>query len=362
MQQGMGRTEMTRTLRELLSGRRLIVTFGVAGTMGVIEWLGLGHWIGMVFGLCMGMAALTIAPLPWLWILPWGLKRSWTQILARAVAVIAISAIVVAAGFLLYFAVRDALLVTQHPLIWKAYPHLSAWSSAVISVPLFVAAGWGIARHLQLERRLEIHDEREIALRNALEQSRLLAMQSRLDPHFLFNALNLVAELCRDDALEAERCVVRLSGLLRAALDRAQQPTGARSRELDLCADYLELCRSRFGKRLEVTIERDAASEAVQVPSLAVQALCENAVRHGIEKRPQGGEVLVRVRGAPAHVVVTVRSPGAFGGERKGGIGLELTRRRLALAYRSAASLMVGTASDGEHTEAVLSIPKGQPA
>ncbi|MBI5532559.1 MAG: histidine kinase [Deltaproteobacteria bacterium] len=353
------RAEVMRTLRELLSYRRLLVTFGVAGTMGVIEWLGLGHPIGLLFGLAMGLAALLISPLPWLWILPWGLKRSPVEVFFRALAVIAISSVVVVTGFAVFFAVRDAMVPHPHRLLWAAYAHLSAWSSVVISIPLFTASGWGISRHMQLERRLEIHDEREISLRNALQESRMLAMQSRLDPHFLFNALNLVAELCREDPLEAERCVVRLSALLRAALDRADQPMIALSSELDLCADYLELCRVRFGDRLRVRIDRCDSAEPVRVPSLAVQVLCENAVRHGVEKRPQGGEVHVEVQVLGDQVVLAVTSPGPFLGERKGGIGLELTRKRLALVYRGKARLEVKTASDGEHTLAVLAIPKG---
>jgi hypothetical protein len=351
--------EVNKTLRELLSYRRLVVTFGVAGTMGLMEWLGLGHPIGLFFGLAMGLAALIISPLPWLWILPWGLKRTPLEIFFRAIGVIAISSVVVIAGFVAFFAIRDVMIPSRHPMVWAAYPHLSAWSSVVISIPLFAASGWGISRHMQLEQRLEIHDEREIALRNALDESRMLAMQSRLDPHFLFNALNLVAELCREDPIEAERCVIRLSSLLRAALDRADQPMISLSREIDLCADYLELCRVRFGDRLRVTLSRNPSVESAQVPSLAVQVLCENAVRHGVERRPQGGEVHVNIKLLGDQIAITVTSPGAFLGERKGGIGLELTRKRLALAYRGRARLEVRTAGDGDHTEALLTIPKG---
>lgn len=353
------RAEAVRTLRELVSSRRLIVTFGVAGTMGVTEWLGLGHPLGLLFGIAMGLAALLIAPLPWLLILPWGVRLPAWQVALRSLAILAFSAVVVVAGFSAYFALVESIHPIRKPIVWAAIPHLYAWSSVLISVPLFTAAGWGIARHLQLERRLEIRDEREIALRNALDEARMLAMQSRLDPHFLFNTLNLVAELCRDEPAEAERCVIRLSGLLRAALDRADQPMIALGREIDLCTDYLDLCRVRFGERLKVKVERDASCEAVPVPSLAVQVLCENAVLHGVERRPQGGEVQVSVCGAEGWVSVTVTSPGPFLGERKGGIGLELTRRRLALAYRGKARLEVRSADAGDHTIALLRVPMG---
>ncbi len=352
--------DLTRTIRESLSLRRLVVTLGVAGTMGVSEWLGLGHPIGLLFGLAMGFATVTLAPLPWLLILPWGIRRPAWDTALRALAVLATSAAAVCVGFFLYMLAVRGVVRGIHPLVPGARAYLYAWSSVIISVPLFAAAGWGLSRHMQLERRLEVHDERELALSNALEEARMLALRSRLDPHFLFNTLNLVAELCREDPPEAERCVVRLSGLLRAALDQAEQPLAPLGRELDLCADYLELCRVRFGSRMRVRFDRDPAAAHLPVPPLCVQVLCENAVRHGIETHTDGGAVEVTaLRLEDGGARVTVSSPGAFRGDRKGGIGLDLTRRRLSLAYGDRARLEVHTASDGEHTDAVLTIPAG---
>lgn len=352
--------DLKRTLAEFLSYRRLLVTGSVAGTMGAVEWLALGHPVGLVFGLVMGVLALLVAPLPWLWLLPWRLRRPLPVILLRALGVLLLCAVVVVSSYLVYFAVRDVVAPG-----WRAHPsgfiaHLSSWSAMLTSVPLFAAAGWGLSRHSELERRLEVGDESALALRRDLEQARLMALQSRLDPHFLFNALNLVAELCTEDPPEAERCVVRLGGLLRAALEHADTPLIPLARELDLCADYLELCRARFGERLEVTLERDAAAEAARVPLFAVQVLCENGVRHGVERTPGGGEVTIRSSVAGrSSVVVRVTSPGPLRGERPGGLGIDLTRRRLALAFGGAASLQLRSTEDGARTEAELTVPLG---
>jgi hypothetical protein len=358
----MHRFDLARTLREAVSLKRVIVTVGVAGTMGVEEWLGTGSPLGLLFGIGMGAAALLVAPLPWLAILPWGMKRPPLEIAARSVGVLAASAVAVVAGFSLYFVVRGALVPVGRPMVSHAYALLSAWSSVLVSIPLFAAAGWGISRHMQLERRLEVHDERELGLRNALEEARMHALQSRLDPHFLFNALNLVAELCREDPVEAERCVLRLSKLLRAALEHAEQPLVALSRELDLCVEYLELCRVRFGDRLATRFERAPEAEGARVPAMAVQVLCENAVRHGVERRPEGGEVGVVSSVEGPHVRVRVTSPGPFLGEREGGVGLDLTRRRLALAFGPSARLEVRTGEQGERTVADLVVPVGEGA
>jgi len=174
-----------------------------------------------------------------------------------------------------------------------------------------------------------------------------------------------VAELCREDPAEAERCVVRLSGLLRAVLDCSGRPSVPLGKELDLCADYLDLCRARFGARLEVAVERDPAAEGALVPSLSVQVLCENAVRHGVERAAAGGLVKVvttleREAGA-ARVRVRVESPGPFRGERVGGLGLETARRRLALSHGEAGRLEVRTSEDGARTIAELVVPAPAP-
>jgi hypothetical protein len=336
---------------------RLLVTLGVASTIGVVEWMGLGHPIGMVFGLLMGLGTLALAPLPWLWILPWGLRRPPLQILLRAAAVLALSGAMVVLAFVAFFWAREQVVGEARPIL-GVLPHLSAWSSMVISIPLFTAAGWGLARHLELERRLDVRDVRELALRDALEEARMLALQSRLDPHFLFNTLNLVAELCRDDPAEAERCVVRLSGLLRAALEHGRQPLIPLARELDLCADYLDLCRTRFGDRLELRLRRaPEAEQRARAPLFAVQVLCENAIRHGVERTPGPGLVEVRSAADDGQVRVTVTSPGPFRGERRGGVGLQLTRRRLRLAFHGAAALEVGSGPDGQRTVARLTLP-----
>jgi len=242
-------------------------------------------------------------------------------------------------------------------LLFGAWPNLDAWASAAVATTLFLAAGWGLARHLELERRLEVHDAREVELRGALEQARLRALETRLDPHFLFNGLNLVVELCREDPLEAERCVLRLSGLLRAVLDQAEQPLISLGREIELCVDYLELCRVRFGERLRVEVQRDAEAETARVPFLGVQVLCENVVRHGVERHAGGGKVRIATRREPDRVCVTVESPGPPGPPRAGGMGLELVQRRLALAFAGEAGLELRPAADGARTLAELWVP-----
>jgi len=350
---------LLQLVRESLSLRRVVVTLGVAAPIGVVEWLGTGHPAGLVFALGMGVLVLAAAPLPWLVLLPWGPRASLGSTALRLLGILAISTIAVGAGYSVYFLLLDRLLGPPAPLLRGAMPLLDVWPAAAVSIPLFAGAGWGLARHLELERRLEVHDVREIALQGALEEARMVAWRSRLDPHFLFNALNLVAELCREEPREAERCVLRLSSLLRAALDHGKGGLVPLEREFGLCEDYLELCRSRFGDRLEVEIERNPETARVLVPAMAVQTLCENGVRHGVERQPEGGRVRLRSELRDEQCLVHVDSPGPFRGESPAGLGLDLTRRRLGLAFGAGASLVVATLPEGGATRATLTVPRG---
>jgi LytS/YehU family sensor histidine kinase len=94
---------------------------------------------------------------------------------------------------------------------------------------------------------------------------------------------------------------------------------------------------------------------------MAVQALCENAVRHGVERHPAGGTVRVEAMATDTGVEVRVTSPGPFRGEREGGVGLALTRRRLALSFGERARLEVATTAAGDATLARLALPHGGP-
>lgn len=138
------------------------------------------------------------------------------------------------------------------------------------------------------------------------KQAELEALQARVHPHFLFNSLNTALALVHQRPDDAERVLMDLSDLFRSAL------AGPRhiplSEELELARRYLEIEELRLGERLEVDWDLPATMPALEVPALSVQPLVENAVRHGIERRPQGGRIeVVLVRGAD-RVQLTVRN------------------------------------------------------
>ena len=245
--------------------------------------------------------------------------------------------------------------------------------------------------------RARERERARLALRNAslqarLAEARLQALASQLRPHFLFNALNAVSELVHQDPAEAERMIARLGDLLRLVLARTERHEVSLAEELEIVDAYLAIERSRFRGRLETSIDVDRSAWDVRVPTLSVQPLVENAVRHGVERDGGAGMVLLRARveNGTLSVSVTddgrgsatpselprsgVTSPSPEEADRSGGrrpeqrepraeregIGLANTRSRLTELYGERASLELSALPEGG-TRAVLRVPVGAP-
>ncbi|MEK0315322.1 histidine kinase [Cohnella sp. 56] len=170
-------------------------------------------------------------------------------------------------------------------------------------------------------------------------------LQAQIKPHFLFNALNTIMTVCRLDPAQAETLLLELSRYLRASFDfgNLEQRVPLR-KELELVRSYLAIEQARFGERLRIVYEIEAGPGS-PVPPLAIQPLVENAVRHGIMKKPEGGTVRISVTTADGGCAVTVSDDGvgipaqvlADIGERRetGGVGLINIGQRLKLLYGS---------------------------
>ena len=195
------------------------------------------------------------------------------------------------------------------------------------------------ARHF-----MEAHETRDRALRAAqlesqLAQARLETLRAQLNPHFLFNALNTIAMLVRRNAgQEAVRGVVSLSELLRKVLAGTGAIEVPLREELGVIEHYLGIEQLRFGNRLTVRIAADPETLDALVPSLVLQPLVENAVRHGIARSSKGGTVEVRCRRSNGSLIICVRDDCVGLAEgwdpmTSGGIGLANTRERLLRLY-----------------------------
>jgi two-component system sensor histidine kinase AlgZ len=176
----------------------------------------------------------------------------------------------------------------------------------------------------------------------ALSEARLLALQSRIRPHFLFNSLNTVLGLIRDEPRRAESVLENLAELFRALMSEPNMlvPLG---KELELARAYVEVEKLRIGDRLSVNWRCQHAPSDALVPPLILQPLLENAVYHGVEPLPEGGTVSVTAFAKGDQVNFVVRNPLVKGQEKKQGnrMALNNIRERLDLHFDAEAAMRV---------------------
>ena len=183
------------------------------------------------------------------------------------------------------------------------------------------------------------------------------SLESRVHPHFLFNTLNSISALVREDPAEAERMIERLAALLRYSLDSELAGVVALREELRIVRDYLEIEKVRFGDRLRYRIEADEAAVSQTVPALSVQTLVENSVKYAVGALRDGAEIVVsaRVEDGRLRVEVSDDGPGFEpASSLKPGHGLDLLQHRLTSLFGSSASLEM-TAREG-HTLIAISV------
>lgn len=200
----------------------------------------------------------------------------------------------------------------------------------------FTLLSWSVL-YVGIKHQEAMHAERERALQaEALAQSaRLEALRYQLNPHFLFNALNAVSTLVTERRNEdATSMIARLADLLRATLDRPAGEDVSLADELDVVRRYLAVEQIRFGDRLRVDFEVDGDALQARVPPLVLQPLVENAIRHGISPRPEGGRLSIRASRLDGRLRMTVEDDGAgMPADARTGVGLSNTADRLRLKY-----------------------------
>lgn len=212
--------------------------------------------------------------------------------------------------------------------------------------------------------RLEAYRARVLAasrLEQALTDAQLHALAIQLQPHFLFNALQFVAETAHDDLAAARRTLELLRGLVQQAFSLEQRVEVTVAEELEFLRAYGEIQRSRFGERFDMVIDADPASLEYAVPPLLLQPLVENASRHGFAARSQGGRVRVSVASVGRALTIVVADDGE--GPRtpiREGQGLSVTRRRLDRLHGPLADFTLGRNGNGL-TEARIRMPARKP-
>lgn len=193
----------------------------------------------------------------------------------------------------------------------------------------------------------------------AVARAQFDALQARIRPHFLYNSMNTVAALVRVDPDAAERTVEDLSELFRAALGAEDKPSTLGA-ELGLIDRYLAIEQLRLGDRLKVERDLDALPLDLEMPSLLLQPLVENAVYHGIQTRREGGTLRIAGRQTKDKVEIEIDNPQPDSAStRRSGHGMDSVRRRIAFHFGERGDLTVR--AEGDVYRVIVGLPRANP-
>ena len=222
-----------------------------------------------------------------------------------------------------------------------------------------------VSRRVAEQRRDEQAQAERSATDNALTVARLNLLQAQVEPHFLYNTLANAQVLARTDPPRADQMLGHLIQYLRHSLPREHGSLSTLGEELERAGAYLEILKIRMGARLELQVQVPEELKALQLPSMMLQTLVENAIKHGLEPKSGGGTVWILACRIDDHATVTVADDGQGFGRATGGtgIGLKNLRERLQLTYGGRASFaLVSNFPSGVAATLTLPLPTGVPA
>ena len=275
-------------------------------------------------------------------------------LLALAGGALAIAALgcLLAGGFLV------AVNLLSTPQMWRMFGfNLRLAGLLAVGSTLATLAYDALARRLgQTEARLRVEELARAKASKLAAQAQLSLLASRIHPHFLFNTLNAVASLIPSAPDRAEEMVGCLAELLRGSLDTANRAFVPLSEELKLVRATLEIEAVRFGNRLHFDLGETGLQANWPVPPHAIQGLVENAIKHSIAPRPQGGAIALAFRreGTALHIDVRDDGPGFDLTALQSGHGLENLIARLETLYGEEARLEVSRIPEGCRVTLVL--------
>jgi signal transduction histidine kinase len=331
----------------------------IMGVVSVVYFLGMTLWMVLAFGpreaftgpymwggLFGGLAGLLAGWTGALYSLAqdgrWSMRWRWRVVPTRmndmllalpTLSIIAAVLATIGAGMIL-------------PLVWREWYLAGALVSMVAIVVYAVRLTADSTRFLYLHAR----EQAAVAERAQAEaaDARLHALQAQMNPHFLFNALNTIASLVRTDARAAEATTENLAAILRRTLDRSRSTTSTVEDEADYLRAYLAIEQERYGDRLRVEWEIDPAALPLRIPPLTLQPLAENALKHGLGARLEGGRMRIAALRSGDRLRLEVEDDGAgFASDARDGTGLGNLRARLATLYGDRATLVIHPLSRG---------------
>lgn len=253
------------------------------------------------------------------------------------------------------------------------YPFPAVWWNPLRDTAFavyFFMGGWvtycafvGILQAFKFYRRLMTSQVELERVEKRLIEWRLNALRLQLEPHFLFNTLNAVSSELATNPGQAREMIEDLGVLLRQSIECQDNKGITLAQELDLLNHYLSIQKLRFGKRIDIRIDVEPAMLSTIVPSMLLQPLIENAIRHGIEGRVSGGMVAISVRRAGEQLQINILDDGIglppnWRMEDSVGVGVRVTRERLEALYPGTGGFdFTVSPRDGGGTEVAIRIP-----
>ena len=248
--------------------------------------------------------------------------------------------------------------VVDHSTLWVNYVYfLKTMGHTAIIIYFLIALGSYALTYFRQFRDAEVDRAR---VQTQLAEAHLESLKSRLHPHFLFNALNSISALLHTDVERADRMIARLSELLRASIENTGVREVSLREEIEFLNRYLEIQKVRFEDRLEVSYQTGKEVSGAAVPSLILQPLVENTIRHGVAKVVRPVNVRVSAFKENGNLVISVKDDGP-GFEKpvaevKPGFGLRSTRERLEQMYGTNQSFDLQS-SPGEGVGITIQLP-----
>lgn len=223
---------------------------------------------------------------------------------------------------------------------------IPSWENFVLALGISLIVGFGVYFYEVSQTELRRKQYEAENAKSLATNAQLASLESRVHPHFLFNTLNSIAALIKEDPVIAEGMVERLSSLLRYSLDSDSQRLVSLIQEIDITRKYLEIEKVRFGERLNYDIEVVGDVSRVNLPQLSLQTLVENTIKHVVAARPGLTEIHVAASIEDNEATIQVKDNGP--GFRREliceGHGLDLLQKRLDVIFGRTAQINIGHA------------------
>jgi hypothetical protein len=232
-----------------------------------------------------------------------------------------------------------------HPPFFSG-DHLALLAANMLMVLVFFSLA---VAYVQKKKRLKLKIIENQRIYHLQTQTKLVALQSKINPHFLFNTLNTMLSLVHKSPEKVETMILNLSDIYRRVLQYPEDQKISLKEEIQLVKEYLEIEKIRMGKRLRFFLSVDKEIEDAKIPPLLIEPVVENAVIHGISPKPDGGEIniLAKKNKGELKISVTDNGIGMGKGNQKAGYGLSSVKERIHLNYGENARFEINDLTEG---------------